>query len=118
MLLMFDFLECSKLVRACIVNLGSSGCVIFHIKLQTYPDCDFIHHTSMHTPTLLTMLTVLLGIMSLGLFVARRFNPWIPGFNKWVLAYVFAFLSSLALSLGPTWLSDVQLSFSSNFLSR
>lgn len=69
----------------------------------------------MHTPTLLTMLTVLLGIMSLGLFVAWRFNPWIPGFNKWVLSYVFAFLSSLALSLGSTWLTDVQLSFSSNF---
>lgn len=69
----------------------------------------------MHTPTLLSMLTVLLGVMSLGLFVAWRFNPWIPGFNKWVLAYVFAFLSSLALSQGGTWLTDLQLSFSSNF---
>ena len=69
----------------------------------------------MHTPTLLIMLTVLLGIMTLGLFVAWRFNQWIPGFNKWVLAYVFAFLSSLGLSLGSSWLTDIQLTFSSNF---
>ena len=69
----------------------------------------------MHTPTLLTMLTVLLGIMALGLLVAWRFNTRIPGLDKWVLAYVFAFLSSLALSLGRDVLSEIQLSLSANF---
>lgn len=68
----------------------------------------------MHTPTLLLMLTVLLGFMSLGLFVAWRFNTRIPGFDKWVLAYFFAFLSALGFSLGSSLLSDIQLSFLSN----
>lgn len=69
----------------------------------------------MHTPTILILLSVLLGIMTVGLFVAWKFNRKIPGLGMWVLAYLFAFLASSVFQLAPLSLTEIQISFLSNF---
>ena len=72
----------------------------------------------MHTQTLLAMLSTLLGIMTLGLFVAWRFNQNIPGLGMWVLSYLFGFLASCSFLIAPLLLNQILQPFTSNlFLS-
>ena len=53
----------------------------------------------MHSPTLLTVTTVLMGMMCLVMFAVWHFNRRIPGLFYWLLCYVVGFVVSALLLL-------------------
>ncbi|PKO33230.1 MAG: GGDEF domain-containing protein [Betaproteobacteria bacterium HGW-Betaproteobacteria-7] len=55
----------------------------------------------MHSPTLLILAAILMGIMALMLLAAWRFNRQIAGFGAWTLAYLSGFLFCISLLLRP-----------------
>lgn len=51
----------------------------------------------MHSPTLLTVTTILMGIMCTVMFAVWRFNRETPGLQAWALSYLFGFVVGLLL---------------------
>lgn len=51
----------------------------------------------MHSPTLLTVTTILVGIMCAVMFAVWRFNRDIPGLQAWSLSYLFGFVVGVLL---------------------
>lgn len=51
----------------------------------------------MHSPTLLILATILMGIMTLMLMAAWRFNRQIAGFGSWATSYFFGTLFCVSL---------------------
>lgn len=59
----------------------------------------------MHSPTLLILAAILMGIMALMLLATWRFNKQITGFAAWTAAYFCGFLFCVCLLLRP-WLPE------------
>lgn len=55
----------------------------------------------MHSPTLLILATILMGIMTVMLMAAWRFNQQIAGFGSWASSYFFGSLFCASLLLRP-----------------
>ncbi len=51
----------------------------------------------MHSPTLLTVTTLLMALMCSVMFAVWRFNRSIPGLQAWALSYLFGFGAALLL---------------------
>lgn len=49
----------------------------------------------MHSPTLLILVVILMGVMVAALFIFWHFNRRIPGLRAWMLSYLFGFVLSL-----------------------
>lgn len=59
----------------------------------------------MHSPTLLILATILMGIMTLMLLATWRFNRQIAGFAAWTAAYFCGLLFCISLLLRP-WVAE------------
>ncbi|MFM1908359.1 MAG: hypothetical protein RLZZ591_2036 [Pseudomonadota bacterium] len=55
----------------------------------------------LHTPTLLVVATLLMGLMTVVLFVTTRINGRLPGVRSWLWGYVFGFVFCLGFLLRP-----------------
>lgn len=51
----------------------------------------------MHSPTLLILMTILMGLMSLVMAAVWRINRLVPGLKWWSLAHALGFLACLEL---------------------
>ena len=63
----------------------------------------------MHTPTLLFLAALLMGIMAAVFQAVWRFNRDIPGLKAWTLAYAFGFLGCVGFLLRPQVTAPVQV---------
>lgn len=63
----------------------------------------------MHTPTLLFLAALLMGIMAAVFQAVWRFNRDIPGLKAWTLAYAFGFLGCVGFLLRPQAPGPVQV---------
>ena len=55
----------------------------------------------MHTPTLLIVATLLMGLMTIVLYVTMRINGRLPGVRSWLWGYVFGLIFCVGFLLRP-----------------
>ncbi len=78
--------------------------------------CGFPVVDTLHSPTLLILMTILMGLMSLVMATVWRINRPVPGLTWWSLAHGLGFLACLELLLRGHWPAVVSVALAQGLL--